>query len=763
MFDYTILNDHEFEILCRDIMQIELNRTLYVFPRGIDQGIDICDKKVHPDILIQAKHYARSSYSQLLSSLKKEIPKVNKHQPKQYFIMTTQSLTRQNKIEILNLFPEYMSDISSIWGKDDIDSFLKEEKNSEVVQQNFKLWLNASNVLSIIQNQNIFLDSTELLDDIESKIELFVHTSSYDEAVDKLKEHNILIVVGAPGVGKTTISEMIVLYYINQGYSVKYATNNNLSDLKKTISLKMDKKELILLDDFLGQHYLKLHEEQPNELKTLLSFISRSSSKKVILNSRITILNEAKELSLKFNELMSKYELQKYLIDLNKISKYEKAKILYNHLYFNDIPKEYFKVIKVSSNYLKIVSHENYNPRIIEYVTKKRNYELVSPENYYEYILDKLDKPTEIWRDEFENRMSPEDRCFMNTLYSLTDTDIEYDKFEQSFNRRIRTEKNIDTTTNLFSRILKRLNESLITIKIRNDKKFISVLNPSINDYLLKEISSNENEQLKMIDSAVFFEQIVRCNKSTESEKALKEKLFSNDILRFETLQNSIFYYFLEQVVKYKILNKQLIKKVQIAVERSYENLEESKYSKYSSQIISLLYNDMFEFYNLSEIFCLSDKLFHIIQIMSSESVIELYNEMKWMNQININEETIEVFRNALESAITKEISHGLMYEDHEIASDIMSDYDEEDLEFLETDVEQKLEEKIYKEIESSLSWFPEELKLENKDELASDILGWFNISDTISDLFKNTEEADSHFFDKYDSGEEMIKAMFEK
>ncbi|MGC6769550.1 hypothetical protein [Enterococcus sp. LJL51] len=470
MFDYTMLNDYEFEILCRDIMQIKLNKPLFVFPRGVDQGIDICDSKVHPEILIQAKHYAKSSYSQLFRSLKEELPKVDKHRPKQYFIMTTQPLTRQNKLEILNLFSKYMSDISNIWGKNDIDSFLEMEKNSEIVQQNFKLWLNASNVLSIIQNQNVFLDSAELIEDIKSKIELFVSTSSYSEAIDKLEENNVLIIVGAPGVGKSTISEMLLLHYIEQGFAIKYATNNNLSDLKKSISLKLEKKELVLLDDFLGQHYLRLRDDQPNELKTLLSFISRSSSKKIILNSRITILNEAMEWSLKFNDLMNRYELQKYLIDLDKISKYEKAKILYNHLYFNGIPSAYFKNIKVDNNYLKIVSHKNYNPRIIEYVTKKRNYQSISPEGYYNYVLEKLDHPADIWRDEFENRMSIEDRCFMNTLYSLTDTNVESDKLEKAFNSRIRNEKSLDTTTNHFNRVLKRLTESLVTIRFKEKK-----------------------------------------------------------------------------------------------------------------------------------------------------------------------------------------------------------------------------------------------------------------------------------------------------
>ncbi|EGC70552.1 hypothetical protein HMPREF9087_0718 [Enterococcus casseliflavus ATCC 12755] len=52
MSDFTMLNDYEFERLCKDIMQIYLDTSLYIFPRGVYQGIDFCDKETRPEIMI---------------------------------------------------------------------------------------------------------------------------------------------------------------------------------------------------------------------------------------------------------------------------------------------------------------------------------------------------------------------------------------------------------------------------------------------------------------------------------------------------------------------------------------------------------------------------------------------------------------------------------------------------------------------------------------------------------------------------------------
>ena len=76
MFNYKNLCDYEFEILCKDIMQKKLGVPFQIFARGRDGGIDITDDTVSKNVVIQVKHYINSKYSDLISSLKKEVSKV---------------------------------------------------------------------------------------------------------------------------------------------------------------------------------------------------------------------------------------------------------------------------------------------------------------------------------------------------------------------------------------------------------------------------------------------------------------------------------------------------------------------------------------------------------------------------------------------------------------------------------------------------------------------------------------------------------------
>ena len=77
-------------------------------------------------------------------------------------------MTKENKNTIYNLFCDYMEDTSFIVDINDIDNFLSKEDNKDIVKRHYKLWLCASNVLSLITNQNVFIDCDELLDDIEN-------------------------------------------------------------------------------------------------------------------------------------------------------------------------------------------------------------------------------------------------------------------------------------------------------------------------------------------------------------------------------------------------------------------------------------------------------------------------------------------------------------------------------------------------------------------------------------------------------------------
>lgn len=86
MYQYGNLSDFEFELLCRDIMERKIGCPLRCFAPGRDGGVDITETRLSGCHMVQVKHYIDSSYSTLLSSLKKELPKVKQKQPKHYYV-----------------------------------------------------------------------------------------------------------------------------------------------------------------------------------------------------------------------------------------------------------------------------------------------------------------------------------------------------------------------------------------------------------------------------------------------------------------------------------------------------------------------------------------------------------------------------------------------------------------------------------------------------------------------------------------------------
>ena len=510
MYNYNNLSDFEFEILCKDIMQKKLNIKLYTFQKGRDGGIDVTDDPKNKNVIIQVKHYINSKYSDLLGSLKKEIQKVNELQPKRYYICCAVKLTAKNKREIYEMFSDYMESANDIVSLIDIDDFLQCPENMDIVRKHYKLWLESTEILSEISNQNIFIDCEALLYNIEEDSRRFVETSCYYECLDILEKERMLLLLGMPGTGKTVTTKMLAIYYASKGYRIRYTTNGDISDIKNAISVQKDLPEIILLDDCLGQHYFRMKETQGNELLSLVKYVACHKSKKLIMNSRVTIFQQAKGHVVEFRQFAEDEKFKIKILDMNQLSLSDKGRIFHNHIYFKGLPATYYQNILKGFHYREIVKHNNYTPRIMEFVTREYNFKKVSSDNYYEYILQCLDNPTEIWKDEFSEKLQQEDRILLTTLYSLTDTSIDEEILKRAFNYRLCNSTIVDTSRNVWEDVLNRLEGAFLQIIEKNRKKEIGVINPSVNDFLKEYLQKNDIERENIRENATEYEQIKR-------------------------------------------------------------------------------------------------------------------------------------------------------------------------------------------------------------------------------------------------------------
>lgn len=638
-------------------MSKKLGKNLYKFPRGKDGGIDISDNELQPKVIIQVKHYTNSTVSNLISSLKKETDKVKKLNPEEYYVFTSLGLSHQRRIEIVEMFSPYMTNLDYIITKEEVNEYLNDTLNRDILNKHQKLWIPSVNILSEFQSKAINIDSRALLNDIEERKELYVRTQAYEKALNKIKNNNILFLLGNPGTGKTTICEMIVLEYLKKDFRILYASSNDLKSVKEAIIQSSEKKQIILLDDFLGQHYLKIDTTRSAELKMLISTITSLENTKLVMNSRVTILNEAVHRDAKFRELHENYSDYELIIDTEGIHENEKKQIFSNHLVCNGIPENYLRYLMKDNQFLNIINHRNFNPRIIEYVTKKKNFIGKLEESYYKFILSKLNNPKDVWQDEFENRIEPIDRIFLYSLYSISEGKASKEDLKVAFEKRISNEKSIviDKTINNYERIIERLSNSLIKVTLGYDSVEISIINPSLSEYVYNALRENIEEQRMILENAYFYDQIVQAvsNKFLECERI--KKLYEENILCYPTSAKSkdIYITFMNDVTTYQVADDKLSDKIKLSLDSIGKNFFTDHFDTVSEILSTLITDKYFEVYDILNFLAETNNLENILSYISNRDYLTyLFNRSYFKNNL-LSDRFVSTFRDRFNLLMT--------------------------------------------------------------------------------------------------------------
>ncbi|WP_338359892.1 restriction endonuclease [Yeosuana marina] len=217
-YNFKTLNDKEFEILIRDLLSADMEIEFQNFKSGKDKGIDLrYSSTIDNKIIVQVKHYASSGFAQLKHQLKNcELPKIKKLKPERYIVATSLELTPSESEEIKEILSPYVKSINDIYWNQRINALLSKFKRIE--RNHFKLWFSNSSILTNLLNNSSYLKAAYLETELENKISHYVKTKFHDNATELLKSQKILLITGAPGVGKTTLAQMIVLDFINEGY-----------------------------------------------------------------------------------------------------------------------------------------------------------------------------------------------------------------------------------------------------------------------------------------------------------------------------------------------------------------------------------------------------------------------------------------------------------------------------------------------------------------------------------------------------------------
>jgi len=681
-YDFSQLNDKEFEVLTADLLSTVFQKRIERFKPGKDKGVDgrfFSDKD--KEIILQSKHYLKTGYQDLVSKLKnEETKKVKKLNPEKYIFITSLPLSRDNKKEIRNIFSPHIKRDDDIFGQEDLNDLLS--KNSKIEEKHFKLWITSSTVMVRIINNAIKGRSEFELERIKNNSKKYIQTESHYRALKIIKENNVVIISGEPGIGKTTLAENLCLYFVSKDYE--------FVDIEESVSEAENiyirgKKQIFYFDDFLGSNYFEaIENKKDSHIVKFIDRVKNDKTKIFILTSRTNILNSGILHSSVFAN--SKIQKNEFLLTIESLSELDKAKILYNHIWYSNLKEEFIDELYENKRYKKIIRHRNFNARLIEFITDIDRINVVNHSEYWTYIEQTLNNPKDIWRDCFKNQ----NNAYVRNLVSLTvfnGGQISERELKASFNKIVKLEKLKSTshTEKDFNSMAQLAIKSFLNRHRSSSEENYSLFNPSISDFVLSEYGKNIGKLttlFKSLDSIKSLEQILSLQRenviSTTETSKIMSAIFDDAFKQEKSYDYLIFIsHFCREDESKKgkiiaLLNKIVSNPLPI---------------KEFSKLLGLLtdyWNDLKQQTNDFLINCISNRYLNETEIKDLAEFLEIYN---------IDDENIlDELRDNVESFLTDELDSAINEVDWSNYISVFKNYDgDQDIDINENKIMKKL------------------------------------------------------------------------
>ncbi|MBB6562971.1 hypothetical protein HNP48_005688 [Acidovorax soli] len=506
-YNYDALSPQDFEEIARDLLQAEWGVAIEAFKSGRDGGIDLrYATSPQSSIVVQCKHYFQSGFAALLRHLKaSELPKIIRVNPARYVLVTSVPLSPANKDAIMEALAPHIKSTADVIGVDDLDGLLA--RHPAVERSNFKLWLTSTSVLERIMHNAEICQTEFEVQRIRRKLPLFVQNNAYPRARQILDANRIIVISGAPGIGKTTLAELLLYSNLEEGYQ-PVVMAGDISEGKKLY--RHEEKQVFYYDDFLGQTFLGDRRDYfgRNQDKAVVDFmemVQSSPYSRFILTTREHILGGAIQLSERLNS--STVVRDRVVLELGDYNFGDRARMVYNHLYFSTLSRAHKDEMLRDKFYLHVIKHPHFNPRLIEWLASLQRVNDVAPPFYQQFVKDLLRDPTKIWGHAFRNDIPESGKSLLLVLYTVyAANDVK--EFEVVFNKfhSARAEKYHFKCSPLdFKEALRLLEGAFVVIDFDN----VDFLNPSVKDYVSLQISETPEIFDDLLNSAVRFEQVV--------------------------------------------------------------------------------------------------------------------------------------------------------------------------------------------------------------------------------------------------------------
>jgi hypothetical protein len=398
----------------------------------------------------------------------------------------------------------YATSTNDIIGSGDLEGLLS--RHPTIEQANFKLWLTSTNVLEQVLH-NAELCRTEFdVARVRKNLPKFVQCNALPRVEELLDQSRIAVISGIPGIGKSTLADIVLFAHLLRGFT-PVVIQEDIAEARSLFN--RNKKQIFYYDDFLGQTFLGdrsdlIERNRDASLIDFMEMVREPPHSRFILTTREHILSQALQLSERFSR--NAFLNRRCIVELGDYSFAHRSRILYNHLYFSDLPWAYKQALLEEDFFLKVIKHEHFLPRVIEWLSTNPTEQRIPPESYRSYVEKLLQSPSEIWDHAFRTQISDKARHLLLAVYTLDPFayTVDVEPVFRSLHRYVSSTYNVPIAPGDFHSALKELDGAFLTYRSGRP----SFLNPSIRDFIGGVISGESEIVESLLNSATRFQQI---------------------------------------------------------------------------------------------------------------------------------------------------------------------------------------------------------------------------------------------------------------